>query len=57
MASIFTRIVAREIPAHILREDSDFLAFLDVRPIRQTGNFFRRLRSPAKIMKPKPTEP
>jgi histidine triad (HIT) family protein len=35
MASIFTRIVAREIPAHILREDSDFLAFLDVRPIRE----------------------
>jgi histidine triad (HIT) family protein len=35
MASIFTRIVAREIPAHILREDSEFLAFLDVRPIRE----------------------
>jgi histidine triad (HIT) family protein len=35
MPSIFTRIVAREIPAHILREDSDFLAFLDIRPIRE----------------------
>jgi histidine triad (HIT) family protein len=35
MPSIFTRIVAREIPAHILYEDSDFLAFLDVRPIRE----------------------
>jgi histidine triad (HIT) family protein len=35
MPSVFTRIVAREIPAHILREDSDFLAFLDVRPIRE----------------------
>lgn len=35
MPSIFTRIVAREIPAHILLEDSDFLAFLDVRPIRE----------------------
>lgn len=35
MPSIFSRIVAREIPAHILREDSDFLAFLDVRPIRE----------------------
>lgn len=35
MASIFTRIVDREIPAHILREDEDFLAFLDVRPIRE----------------------
>jgi histidine triad (HIT) family protein len=34
MPSIFSRIVAREIPAHILREDDDFLAFLDVRPIR-----------------------
>jgi len=35
MPSIFTRIVTREIPAHILHEDSDFLAFLDVRPIRE----------------------
>ena len=35
MPSIFTRIVAREIPAHILHEDSDFLAFLDIRPIRE----------------------
>jgi histidine triad (HIT) family protein len=34
MPSIFTRIVEREIPAHILREDDEFLAFLDVRPIR-----------------------
>ena len=34
MPSIFTRIVNREIPAHILREDDDFVAFLDVRPIR-----------------------
>lgn len=35
MPSIFTRIIEREIPAHILREDEDFLAFLDVRPIRE----------------------
>lgn len=35
MPSIFSRIVAREIPAHILLEDDEFLAFLDVRPIRQ----------------------
>lgn len=35
MTSIFSRIVAREIPAHILREDDAFLAFLDVRPIRE----------------------
>jgi histidine triad (HIT) family protein len=33
--SIFSRIATREIPAHILREDDDFLAFLDVRPIRE----------------------
>jgi histidine triad (HIT) family protein len=35
MPSLFTRIVEREVPAHILREDADFLAFLDVRPIRK----------------------
>lgn len=35
MPSIFTRIINREIPAHILREDDEFLAFLDVRPIRE----------------------
>ncbi len=35
MPSVFSRIVAREIPAHILSEDSEFLAFLDVRPIRE----------------------
>lgn len=35
MASIFTKIIEREIPAHILREDDEFLAFLDVRPIRE----------------------
>jgi histidine triad (HIT) family protein len=34
MASIFSRIIAGEIPAHRLREDDRFLAFLDVRPIR-----------------------
>jgi histidine triad (HIT) family protein len=33
--SLFSRIVAREIPAHIVHEDSEFLAFLDVRPIRE----------------------
>lgn len=35
MPSIFSRIVAREIPAHILHEDDDFMAFLDIRPIRE----------------------
>ncbi len=34
MASLFTRIVAGEIPAHKIREDDRFLAFLDIRPIR-----------------------
>lgn len=33
MASIFSKIVAREIPAHIVAEDSNFLAFLDVAPL------------------------
>jgi histidine triad (HIT) family protein len=35
MPSIFTRIIEREIPAHILCEDERFIAFLDVRPIRE----------------------
>ncbi len=35
MPSVFSRIIEREIPAHILREDDDYLAFLDVRPIRE----------------------
>ena len=34
MPSIFSRIIAGEIPAHKLREDDRFLAFLDIRPIR-----------------------
>lgn len=33
MASIFSRIVSREIPAHIVAETADFLAFLDVSPL------------------------
>lgn len=32
MASIFTRIVNGEIPAHKVAETEEFLAFLDVRP-------------------------
>lgn len=35
MPSIFTRIIQGEIPAYRLRENDDFLAFLDVRPIRE----------------------
>lgn len=33
MASIFTRIIQGEIPAHIILEDADYLAFLDVFPL------------------------
>jgi len=33
MASIFTRMVNREIPAHIVAEDDKFLAFLDINPL------------------------
>jgi histidine triad (HIT) family protein len=35
MASIFTRIVNREIPAHIVAEDENYLAFLDIMPLTQ----------------------
>jgi len=31
--SIFSRIVAREIPAHIVAEDEVFLAFMDINPL------------------------
>ncbi len=33
MASIFTRIIQREIPAHIIAEDSSYIAFLDIMPL------------------------
>ena len=32
MASIFTRIIEREIPAYIVAEDQDFIAILDINP-------------------------
>src|SRR5690554_1658997 len=32
MSSIFTKIINREIPAHIVAEDDNFIAFLDVNP-------------------------
>lgn len=35
MASLFTRIVNREIPAHIVAEDENYLAFLDIMPLTQ----------------------
>jgi len=33
MASIFSKIVSGEIPAHVVAETNDFLAFLDVNPL------------------------
>lgn len=33
MATIFTKIVEREIPAHIVAEDENYLAFLDINPL------------------------
>ena len=33
MASIFTRIINREIPGHIVAEDDHFIAFLDITPL------------------------
>jgi len=35
MASIFSKIVAGEIPAHVVAETTEFLAFLDVSPLTQ----------------------
>lgn len=33
MASIFSKIVAGEIPAHVVAETTEYLAFLDVNPL------------------------
>ncbi len=33
MPSIFTRIINREIPGHIVAEDENYIAFLDVNPL------------------------
>ncbi|MFZ2907034.1 MAG: HIT family protein [Cyclobacteriaceae bacterium] len=33
MASIFTRIINREIPGHIVAENDQFIAFLDIVPL------------------------
>lgn len=33
MASIFTKIINREIPAQIIAEDEKFIAFLDIMPL------------------------
>lgn len=33
MASIFTEIINREIPGHIVAEDDQYIAFLDISPL------------------------
>jgi len=33
MSSIFTKIINREIPGHIVAEDDNFIAFLDINPL------------------------
>lgn len=33
MGSIFSRIIHRQIPAHIVAEDENYLAFLDILPL------------------------
>ena len=33
MASLFSRIIARELPAEIIAEDEHFIAFLDIMPL------------------------
>lgn len=33
MASLFTKIINKEIPAHIILEDERFIAFLDINPL------------------------
>ncbi|MFK7953812.1 MAG: HIT family protein [Ekhidna sp.] len=35
MSSIFTRIAQREIPGHIVAENDDYLAFLDINPLTE----------------------
>jgi histidine triad (HIT) family protein len=35
MATIFSKIIAREIPAYIVYEDENFLAFLDINPLKE----------------------
>lgn len=35
MSSIFTKIVKGEIPCHKVAEDENFLAFLDITPVRR----------------------
>ena len=33
MSTIFTKIINREIPCHLIAEDDNFIAFLDINPL------------------------
>ena len=33
MASIFTRIISRDLPAHIIAENDQYISFLDIAPL------------------------
>ena len=35
MSTIFSKIISREIPAYIVYEDENFLAFLDINPLTE----------------------
>ncbi len=35
MSTIFSKIIQREVPAYIIKEDDDFIAFLDVFPLKK----------------------
>ena len=35
MSSVFARIITGEIPSHKIAEDDNFLAFLDIEPLRE----------------------
>jgi histidine triad (HIT) family protein len=35
MASIFTKIIQRQIPGHIIAEDDNYIAFLDIMPLTE----------------------
>ena len=35
MSSVFTKIINKELPAHIILEDSENIAFLDISPVKK----------------------
>ena len=34
MPTLFTRVIRRELPAHIVAENEDYIAFLDIHPLQ-----------------------